>query len=227
MLPTSLRGKTVGINTNSLNQNVDSVTVSTTGYLYGSWAASCTDTNNGLSAGTFTVADDNINILTGFTWSAHTGLFTFVTPVTSGQAITTVDIGMYQSAWRTPVFVTNEPEYLTASEAASVMPATVTTEHTIANGATTTFQEFGQLNVPYALKVKFTVNNGALGYYDVLLRGNGTTASRVATVITSSLSAGVSIAQNGFYTDENLYKIDVANSYGGSISVSVSVEYLS
>jgi hypothetical protein len=227
-LPHGIKERCVGINSNGLiNNNTETSQVVADGYVYGSFAARCTDTNNGFATGTVTVGGVNIALATGFTWEPFTGIFTFVAPIETGDFLSTCDVTLYQSTWRTPIYFTFEPELLTAAEAAVIYPKANRYDNSVANGATLNSSEFGQLNVDYAVRVRHTFNGGAKGIHEYIVRGNGTTAGRVHITTLNSLAAGITVALDAFPTDENLYDINITNATGSLLYVTREVEYLS
>lgn len=227
-LPTGVRERCVGINTNNLiNNNTESSQTVADGYVYGSFAAACTDANNGFSNAVVTIGGVDIGVTEGFTWGPYTGLFTLVAPIETGDFLTTCDVTIFESEWRTPIYWSFEPNLLTAAEAAVAYPKSNRYDNSVNTAATFISQEFGQLNEDYTVRVRHIFNAGAKGVHEYIVRGDGTTAGRVYVVTVNSLGSGVAVTINGSPSDENLYKIDIANTTGATLYITREVEYIS
>ena len=228
-LPTGIKEKCVGIDADLLinNNSSEGFTASYDGYVYGSFAGQFTATNNGFNYATYLIGGSDIGIQTGYTWEPFVGTVVFMAPISNGQSITTMSISVFQSDWRTPLFMSAEPNLITAAQAATIYPKLNRWDTSIATGATSTYQVYGELNKEFSLRVRFSFNAGASGIYEYLVRGHGTTASIVYVNTINSLPAGITVAVNGFPSNENLYKIDVTNTTGSTVAVTIENEYLS
>lgn len=227
-LPAGIKEKCVGLDTNELINNTDETSQAIAdGYVYGSFAAKCTDTNNGFTNGVVTIGGVNIALETGFTWQPFTGIFTFVAPIETGDFLSTSYVSIAQSEWRTPIYFSYEPELLTAFEAAVVYPKNNRYDNSVADSATLNSQEYGELNVDYAVRVRHLFNGGAKGIHEYIVRGDGTAAGRVYIVTLNSVGAGITVAINAFPADESLFDIDITNATGSTLIVTREVEYIS
>ena len=227
-LPTGIKDYCVGINTNALIQNYNEGATSTVnGFVYGSFAGQFTDANNGFTTATYLINGVNIDIPTGFKWEPFIGSVVFMAPISNGQSVTDMELSIYQSTWRTPLYMTIEPSLITAQQAATIFPKNNRWDNTVANGATNNYIVKGQLNQEYSVRVRFTFNAGATGIYEYIVRGNGTTAGRTYITTINSVAAGITMGIYGFPSDEDLYGITVANTTGAQVAVTIENEYLS
>jgi hypothetical protein len=227
-LPTGIKDYCVGINTNALIQNYNEGATSTVnGYVYGSFAGQFTDADNGFATATYLVNGVNIDIPTGFKWRPFIGSVVFMAPISNGQSVTDMELSIYQSTWRTPLYMTIEPSLITAQQAATIFPKNNRWDNAVANGATNNYTIKGQLNQSYSVRVRFTFNAGASGIYEYIVRGNGTTAGRTYVTTINSVAAGITMGIGGFPSDEDLYGITVANTTGAQVAVTIENEYLS
>lgn len=227
-LPTGIKDYCVGINTNALIQNYNEGASATyDGYVYGSFAGQFTDANNGFSTATYLINGVNIAIPTGFKWEPFVGTVVFMAPISNGQSVTDMELSIYQSTWRTPLYMTIEPSLITARQSATIFPKNNRWDNAVANGATNDYIVKGQLNQSYSVRVRFTFNAGASGIYEYIVRGNGTTAGRTYVTTLNSVAAGITMGIYGTPSDEDLYGITVANATGAQVAVTVENEYLS
>jgi hypothetical protein len=227
-LPTGLRDYCVGVDSNALIQNnVEGATSIYDGYVYGSFTGEFTDANNGFVAAEFLIDGLDIDIPTGFQWEPFIGTVVFMAPIENGQAVTNIEFSVFQSVWRTPMYMTIEPQLLTAQQAATVFPKKNLWGNAISNGATNDYIIKGQVNQEYSVRVRFTFNAGASGIYEYIVRGDGTTAGRTYITTINSVAAGITVSIYGFPSDADLYGISIANATGSQVAVTIENEYLS
>jgi len=227
-LPTGVKDYCVGINENLLIQNYDEPTTAAyDGYVYGSFAGEFTDINNGFATATCLIDGTDIDLPIGFIWEAFSGVVTFMAPIEAGQAVTDMEISIYQSEWRTPIYTTIEPKLITAQQAATIFPKKNQWTDTVADGTTEIYRPKGQLNQACVTRVRFTFNNGALGVSEYLVYSNGTSASRTYVNTINSVGSGVTVSVHGSPANESLYDLSVANATGSPLIVTVDNEYLS
>jgi hypothetical protein len=173
-----------------------------------------------------TINGVNVAPPVGFRIDPYNGIYMLVFKIDSGEVLSNVQFSPYSGNWRTPAIVTFAESLGTASQVMCGYPRKTRRSVSLPDSATTVVNNFLEFSKPFAGKVRFIFDNGELGFFEFLCRGDGTSAGRTVTTLTTSLAAGLTVTDSALPLNPVMYSKDIANSTGSAVELVIETEYL-